>query len=279
MDANTDSKEKRTHHRVCLLGFSPEQTAAIGVYCRFASRRNLTWSVTDQAQSADGILVRASNPLEFERYKAEMATASKVVVVGASSFGSAWQHVPSPLSLADALVVFDYFLHGPAAIAAPVTAPVAAPAAPAAPVAAAAPPASDPPTDPPARPKKPLHVLIVANSDATLKLLQGQIERFGHSCQLAHDGEEALVLVAGQKFQFVFLDANIAGLDCFQTCRAIKQNKSGTGSPAAVVLMASRIGAMDKIRGNLAGCDAHIIKPLNDGQLAAMLAAYPMKLK
>jgi CheY-like chemotaxis protein len=272
-----DPKDKHTHHRVCLLGFSPEQTAAIGVYCRFASRRNLTWSVTDQPQQADGILVRAANLPEFERYKAHMAAASKVVVVGTSSFGSAWQHMPSPLSLADARGIFEFFLHGPTAAAIAPAAPSSA--GPPEPIAPEPEPDSESEHAPTReRPINPLHVLIVANTDATLKRLQGQIERFGHTCQLAYDGEEALVLVAGQKFQFVFLDANIAGLDCFQTCRAIKLNKADTGSPAAVVLMAHRIGTMDKIRGSLARCDAHIIKPLNDGQLAAILAAYPMKL-
>jgi CheY-like chemotaxis protein len=281
--------DKRTHYQVCLLGFSPEQTAAIGVYCRFASRRNLAWSVTSQPEGADGILVNAANPLEFEQYKADMAAAGKVVVVGASSYGSAWQHLPSPLSLADAQVAFNYFLAHPAAAtvadaasaAAPAAVPVPPPAAEAAvlpelpataPAASAAAPAAAPS-------KKSLQVLIVANNDATLKQLQGQIEHFGHSCQLAYDGEEALVLVAGQPFQFVFLDANIAGLDCFQTCRAIKQNKAANRAAPAVVLLANPIGAMDKIRAGMAGCDAHVVKPLDDGQLAALLAGKPLSPK
>jgi two-component system, cell cycle response regulator len=64
------------------------------------------------------------------------------------------------------------------------------------------------------------------------------------------------------------------GLDGYQTCRAIKQRKYSDGKPPVVVMLTSRGGTIDKIRGTLAGCDAYLTKPLNERDLIAVLAKH-----
>jgi two-component system, cell cycle response regulator len=64
------------------------------------------------------------------------------------------------------------------------------------------------------------------------------------------------------------------GLDGYQTCRAIKQRKYAEGKPPVVVMLTSRGGTIDKIRGTLAGCDAYLTKPLNERDLIAVLAKH-----
>ena len=64
------------------------------------------------------------------------------------------------------------------------------------------------------------------------------------------------------------------GLDGYQTCRAIKQRKDPLARPPVVVMLTSRGGSIDKIRGGLAGCDGFLTKPLNEVELLKILSKH-----
>jgi two-component system, cell cycle response regulator len=64
------------------------------------------------------------------------------------------------------------------------------------------------------------------------------------------------------------------GMDGFQTCRAIKKMPAPTGLKPIVILLSSRGGVIDKMRGSLAGADAYLTKPLNDVDLNKLLAKH-----
>lgn len=117
-------------------------------------------------------------------------------------------------------------------------------------------------------------VLIVDDSDIALKYMQNRLRHFGYESDMARSGDEALAKVSGKSYQFVFLDVMMQGLDGYQTCRAIKNNKARHGSAPIVVMLTSRGGTIDKIRGTMAGCDAYMTKPLNEKQLTTVLAKF-----
>jgi two-component system, cell cycle response regulator len=114
-------------------------------------------------------------------------------------------------------------------------------------------------------------VLIVDDSDIALKYMQNRLRQFGYESELAKSGEEALAMVGKHSYHFVFLDVMMEGLDGYKTCRAIKNNKAHRGAAPVVVMLTSRGGTIDKIRGTMAGCDAYLTKPLNEKQLALVL--------
>jgi two-component system, cell cycle response regulator len=118
------------------------------------------------------------------------------------------------------------------------------------------------------------HILVVDDSDIALKFMRNRLSRFGFHADLASSGEEALGKLSTKPFKFVFLDVMMEGLDGYQTCRAIKQRKYPDGKPPVVVMLTSRGGTIDKIRGTLAGCDAYLTKPLNERDLIAVLAKH-----
>jgi CheY-like chemotaxis protein len=117
-------------------------------------------------------------------------------------------------------------------------------------------------------------VLVVDDSDVALKFMQNRLRQFGYEGQLARSGEEALALVAEDDFKFVFMDVMMTGLDGYQTCKAIKQNKARKGAAPVVVMLTSRGGTIDKIRGTMAGCDAYLTKPLNEKHLVTILVKH-----
>jgi two-component system, cell cycle response regulator len=118
------------------------------------------------------------------------------------------------------------------------------------------------------------HILVVDDSDIALKFMRNRLSRFGFLADLVNSGEEALGRLNAKPYKFVFLDVMMEGLDGYQTCRAIKQRKYAEGKPPVVVMLTSRGGTIDKIRGTLAGCDAYLTKPLNERDLIAVLAKH-----
>jgi two-component system, cell cycle response regulator len=118
------------------------------------------------------------------------------------------------------------------------------------------------------------HILVVDDSDIALKFMRNRLTRFGFRTDLANSGEEALGRLGVRPYKFVFLDVMMEGLDGYQTCRAIKQRKYGDEKPPVVVMLTSRGGTIDKIRGTLAGCDAYLTKPLNERDLIAILSKH-----
>ena len=118
------------------------------------------------------------------------------------------------------------------------------------------------------------NVLIVDDSDVALKFMQSRLRHFGYESLLARSGEEALAMTENEDFQFVFLDVMMAGLDGYQTCRAIKMNKGRRTTVPVIVMLTSRGGTIDKIRGSMSGCDAYLTKPLNEQQLGMVLTQH-----
>ena len=104
--------------------------------------------------------------------------------------------------------------------------------------------------------------------------MQNRMRHFGYECDLASSGEEALAMVSAKNYHFVFLDVMMTGLDGYQTCKAIKNNKARRGPPPVVVMLTSRGSTIDKIRGAMAGCDAYLTKPLNDKRMASIVAKF-----
>lgn len=122
-------------------------------------------------------------------------------------------------------------------------------------------------------------ILVVDDSDIALKFMQNRLTRYGFRAELVKSGEEALTRVATESYKFVFLDVMMEGLDGYQTCRAIKQRKYTSGKAPVVVMLTSRGGSIDKIRGGLAGCDAYLTKPLNEAELLKVLSKYDSQVE
>jgi two-component system, cell cycle response regulator len=79
------------------------------------------------------------------------------------------------------------------------------------------------------------------------------------------------MMLTKSKFRCVFLDVMMTGIDGYQTCRVVKQRKYPDGSAPTVVMMTSRSGAIDRVRGALAGCDGYLVKPVDETKLIKAL--------
>lgn len=118
-------------------------------------------------------------------------------------------------------------------------------------------------------------VLVVDSSAIARKFLTRRLDQLGYAAHGAESGEQALEMIAREPFAIVFAEFLLAagGIDGLTLCRTIKQTaeRSGGRMPA-VVIATGRVGASDRVRGTLAGCDAYLTKPLDESAFAAALA-------
>jgi two-component system cell cycle response regulator len=118
-------------------------------------------------------------------------------------------------------------------------------------------------------------VLVVDDSRIALKFLQMRLQGLGYRVHVARDAAQAMERLAVQAFSLVFLDVALGppgSMDGLAVCQHIKQRKVHPGGIAPAVLMVTGLdGSMDRVRGDLAGCDAYLTKPLMEDEFMAAL--------
>jgi len=87
----------------------------------------------------------------------------------------------------------------------------------------------------------------------------------------AEGSEQALALLTQNDYALAFLDRELAGVGALEICRFIKA-RHGRLRPT-MVLTNARAGAIERVRTNLAGCDAQLARPVDVARVQAMFAA------
>lgn len=106
-----------------------------------------------------------------------------------------------------------------------------------------------------------VNALVVDDSLAVRRQMQIEFELLDDHLDLADSAESALRLTESKKYDVVFLDIVMPGVDGYTACKQIKRSKLNRNTP--VVMLTSRSSSFDKIKGTLAGCDAYLVKPIN----------------
>ncbi len=293
---------------ICPVGFSQGELTTLEIFFRISRRRPPGWLMAADLTKADVLLLNAAGMNVAAYCKGLGKAAQQIVIVGPSDFGTGHRFIERPIKL-NAMLNLINEVHDdalPDTVAAPlpaadwavlsetVPAPLAAiPPAPKAalpmpamvanvlPVPHAAPLATHQPApQAPSASRTPTasstsrRMLVVDDNDIALNFMSTLLARNNFEYQLAKSGEEALSMVAASNFDLVFLDVTMQGMDGYQTCRSIKKNKYKSGKPPIIIMLTSRAGTFDKIKGTMAGCDAYLTKPLNVKQLAVLLAKF-----
>jgi two-component system, cell cycle response regulator len=261
--------------RVALIGFSTFERTTLDAFFRLAARRKPSYERSAMPEQADVVLVDSDNAAAVAEARPWVARS---VSIGAHGTLGQLGQMPRPINMMALLKLLDALLAGrpaaPVAVAAPVVhiAPIERPAAPRMverPVAVPAvveSPSSEPPSS------RFDHILVVDDSDIALRFMAHCLGRFGFEVHLVKSGEEALQRVSEQHFEFVFMDVTMPGIDGYQTCKLIKKRPYPSDRRAPrVVMLTSRGGMVDKMRGTLAGCDGYLTKPLQQDALLKII--------
>lgn len=123
-----------------------------------------------------------------------------------------------------------------------------------------------------AAPPRKESVLVVDDSATVRAFMRSRLSPFRFDVDFAASGETAVEMARDKRYTCIFLDILMPGIDGFETCRRLKSDARTRDT--AVVMLSSKSGTLDKIRGNWSGCDAYLGKPVEEDELLATIARY-----
>jgi two-component system sensor histidine kinase RpfC len=110
-----------------------------------------------------------------------------------------------------------------------------------------------------------LSILIVEDNPTNRMVLQKILERAGHQCTLAQDGEEGLDIITTQKFDAMVIDMNmpkVSGLEVVRFCRMM----GGVLAKTPIIIFSASVTQEARDESFAAGADAYISKPIEISQ-------------
>lgn len=120
---------------------------------------------------------------------------------------------------------------------------------------------------------KPTESVLVVDDSATVRaFMRVKLAPFRFDVDFAENGEVAIDMAQAKSYTCIFLDILMPGIDGYQVCKRIKS--SPATKDTAVVMLSSKSSAFDKFRGNWAGCDAYLGKPVSEDELLATIARF-----
>lgn len=114
--------------------------------------------------------------------------------------------------------------------------------------------------------------VLVADSDPRLRRLIGaRCAELRIELDVADSGEQAMSLLGRHDYLSVFVDREIDGIGGLEICRLVK-SRHDRPRPM-LVLTNQRGGAIERVRANMAGCDAQLGRPPDEARLAELIPA------
>jgi CheY-like chemotaxis protein len=113
-------------------------------------------------------------------------------------------------------------------------------------------------------------ILVVDDSRDGAESLAALLRHFGNDVRTVHDGRRALEVAAAYRPDVVLLDIGLPGMDGLEVCRLLRQRPE---QPQPLIVAVTGYGhEEDRRRSREAGCNAHLVKPVDPEALQALLA-------
>jgi CheY-like chemotaxis protein len=117
------------------------------------------------------------------------------------------------------------------------------------------------------------NVLVVDDNGMNLKVAKGLLKRSGIAPDMADSGEKCLEMTARKRYDLIFLDHMMPGMDGVETLRALREREDLPESTAIVALTANAVaGAREEYLR--AGFRDYLSKPIEVDELEQILARY-----
>jgi PleD family two-component response regulator len=110
-------------------------------------------------------------------------------------------------------------------------------------------------------------VLVVDDDVDIARFIEVNLRLEGFDVLVAHDGEEALAVIAERMPDLALLDVMMPRLDGVELCRRLRSEPLTASLP--VIMLTAKNLSVDKVVGLTAGADDYIIKPFDTLELVA----------
>jgi two-component system, cell cycle response regulator len=115
----------------------------------------------------------------------------------------------------------------------------------------------------------PPKILLVEDNELDTKIFKGFFQDQGYELECVKTGEEAQALLLWKSFDLILLDVLLPGLDGFEICRQLKNDKQTRD--LQIILITCLPDLENKIKGIELGADDYLVKPVNRQELQARM--------
>lgn len=120
---------------------------------------------------------------------------------------------------------------------------------------------------------EPRFVLLVEDNIVNQRVAEHLLKKLGCTLEVAHDGREALELLAMKRFDVVLMDCLMPELDGFETTREWRRREP-LGRHVPIIAMTANAMSGDRERCLEAGMDDYLTKPIQSALLADALTRW-----
>ncbi|MDG7057225.1 MAG: PleD family two-component system response regulator [Wolbachia endosymbiont of Penenirmus auritus] len=112
-------------------------------------------------------------------------------------------------------------------------------------------------------------ILVVDDVLSNVKLLEARLKAEYYTVIVAHDGKEAIDLVAKQQPDIILLDIMMPKINGFEVCKSLKSDPLTTHIP--IIMVTALHDTHDRVQGINAGADDFLTKPIDETALSARI--------
>ncbi len=114
-------------------------------------------------------------------------------------------------------------------------------------------------------------ILVVDDEEYNRMLFRKILERWNVSCRLAENGMEALELLKEERFDVVFMDMRMPGIDGLKTTRFIREEMKISESDMPVIFISAAPGNEERQQYRNSGINGFLQKPFTEEMLASVI--------
>jgi formate hydrogenlyase transcriptional activator len=115
-------------------------------------------------------------------------------------------------------------------------------------------------------------ILVVDDEPLNVDLLQQELAGAGYRTLAAASGEAALATARESRPDLILLDAMLAGIDGYETCRRLKAQEATRAIP--VIFVTALTDTFEKVRAFGAGAVDYVTKPFDSEELLARVGTH-----
>ncbi|MCC7263075.1 MAG: response regulator [Candidatus Latescibacteria bacterium] len=125
----------------------------------------------------------------------------------------------------------------------------------------------------PEAPGRSLRLLLVEDNAFNQRVIAGYLQHTGHQLDLADNGQAGLDRLEGQQYDLVFMDVQMPVMDGLTATAEVRRREAATGRHTPIVALTAHAMPGDRERFVKTGMDAYLAKPVDRGELLAVVKA------
>jgi len=123
-----------------------------------------------------------------------------------------------------------------------------------------------------------VRVLLVEDNEVNALVIQAQLAQLGCACDVAAGGEQALHKLERERYDLVFMDCMMPGIDGYEVARRVRARElADGGAHLPIVALTANVMPDSASLSRAAGMDDHMSKPCSIEGLAAAIQRWALR--